>query len=854
MNRRLWLLYVCFLVSGASALIYQIVWQRMLTLVFGVTTFSVAAVVSAFLAGQALGARVFGGPVDRSRRPVHFYAGIELGIGLLGLLSAWMVPSILEAFIAVYRTLAPGWFGSNLIRFGLTFVAVGIPSTLIGATAPAMARLVSRWAGSIGVGFGRFYAVNTVGAVLGAALAGFVLIRQIGVHSTLLCAVAGNALVVALALLAARLSRDPAAESPAPAGPSAGGTIPLDSRSRFALAVAAVAGFVALAYEIVWVRLLAVFTLNSVYVFTMILTVYLTGLAVGSALAARLLRRGTDPVRALVLVQLGLALFAPLTIAAAPAAIGVNIMQTDASETWIFGMEYVMALGVALLPGVLIGMTLPLLAGVFRVSVSQAGAVVGKLYAWNAVGTIAGTTATGLLLIPFLGLRGTLLGLAACNVLIAAAADRMADRRSIGGCTHTLAGAGVFALLVAFVPGHVRFYRPSPLPDEIILTYAEGPHATVHVAQYGLGADSYRILYVDSKSVAGTYDQIVTDQKMLAHLPLLLHPNPERSLTVGFGTGGTSYSMTLHGITVHCVEIEPCVPRTCRLFESENFGLVGPDRDAGLFRLILDDARAWLHVAPDPYDVIVTDITSIQYRDNGNLYTAEYFRLMKDRLAGGGLAVAWVPISGITPDQLKVLIRTFVAVYPHASAWYMINTPTDFVILVGGAERLTLDLHDMAQRMNRAMVRRDLDRIGLADAYKLTACLLLAEDDLRRYAGDGPIHTDDRPILDYMTHASPYRNTLSANLREMLRQHSNAAAFVSRWPEEPSAERAIEKWNRWYAAARHLMEGFAWLMDENADRLAQMRTSYEAAVECVPEDAGSRALLDGLPGDGRTGE
>jgi spermidine synthase len=760
-----------------------------------------------------------------------------------------MVPTILDAFTSIHRALEPGWLGSNLIRFGLAFVAVGIPSTLIGATAPAMARLVSRWAGSIGVGFGRFYAVNTIGSVLGAALAGFVLIRVIGVNNTLLCAVAGNVIVVGIALLASRFGGEPDALPPpaatsAPARPKT----PADPRTRFALVVAAVAGFVALAYEVAWVRLLAVFTLNSVYVFTMILTVYLAGLAVGSGVAARMLRRGFDPLRSLVLVQLALALFAPLTIGAVPLAVGVDIMQTHASEAWIFSVEYAMALAVALLPGVLIGMTLPLLAGVFTLSVSQAGTVVGRLYAWNAVGTIAGTVVTGLFLIPFLGLRGTLLGLAALNVLIAAAADTLAGRRATGGYAVVPLGAGIFALLVAFVPGDVRFYRPSRAPDEMVVYYAEGPSATVHVTQEGLGEDAYRTLYVDSKSVAGTYDQIVTDQKMLAHLPLLLHPSPERALTVGFGTGGTSYSMTLHGIVVHCVEIEPRVPQAYRLFESENLGRVGPDHDRRSFRLILNDARAWLQVAPDPYDVIVTDITSIQYRDNGNLYTAEYFGLMGDRLQSGGLASAWVPISGITPEQLKLLIRTFLQIYPHASAWYMINMPTDFVILIGGEERLNLDLADIARRMNRRSVQSDLDRIGLSDPYKLAACLLLAEEDLRQYAGTGPIHTDDRPVLDYMTHASPYRNTLTENLREMLTRRSDAADYVTRWPDDASPDEARAKWNRWFAAARHLMEGYAWLTDENADRLPRMRASYQAAVDCVPEDAQTRALLEDLPG------
>src|SRR5262249_13658606 len=151
----------------------------------------------------------------------------------------------------------------------------------------------------------------------------------------------------------------------------------------------------------------------------------------------------------------------------------------------------------------------------------------------------------------------------------------------------------------------------------------------------------------------------------LAHLPLLLHPDPRRALTVGFGSGGTSHSMTLHGVDVDCVEIEAKVPAAADCFTSENHGVRSHPR----FRLVLDDARGWLRVAPVHYDVIVTDCTNIQYRSNGDLYTVEYFRLMKDRLGAGGVAAAWVPANGIRDADLRTLIRSFREVFPHASVW-----------------------------------------------------------------------------------------------------------------------------------------------------------------------------------------
>src|SRR5262249_37775225 len=153
----------------------------------------------------------------------------------------------------------------------------------------------------------------------------------------------------------------------------------------------------------------------------------------------------------------------------------------------------------------------------------------------------------------------------------------------------------------------------------------------------------------------------VIDQKMLAHLPLLLHPRPRRALTVGFGSGGTSYSMTLHGIDVDCVEIERAVPAAAGHFTSENHGVLSHPR----FHLIIDDARSWLRVAPVRYDAIVTDCTNIQYKSNGDLYTVDYFRLMKDRLTPQGVAAAWVPANGIEGADLKTLLRSFREVFPH---------------------------------------------------------------------------------------------------------------------------------------------------------------------------------------------
>jgi spermidine synthase len=849
MNVRIPLLYVCFFLSGAAALIYQIVWQRMLTLVFGLSTVSVAAVLAAFLAGLALGARWAGPLTDRSKQPTRLYAWVELGIAVLGLATLVAIPLLMEAFTALYALLAPGWFGSNLIRFGLAFIAVGVPSLFIGATVPVMARMIAEHAGSTAIGFGRSYAVNTAGSVCGAALAGFYLLRLIGTQNALFCAVAGNLVVVGLALLVARVAQGqnaPAAETADPHASRApdSATQRITLHPRFALSVAALTGFLALAYEVAWIRLLAVFTLNSVYVFAMVVSVYLAALSIGAAIATALLRVARLHVLTILAVcQLLLALTVPVMLFAVPFATELNIISGDLSEREVFMREYGLVAAIVFAPTLLIGITLPLLVSLASQTVANSGKLVGRIYAWNAVGTIAGAALTGVVLIPFLGLRGTLMLLASGNLIIVAAAAYAADRPSKAFQAMLPAGAALFAVLLALLPGAVRFYVPRDIPGEKVLYYAEGPSATVHVAEYGEDGDTHRALFVDSKSVAGTYDEIVTDQKMLAHLPLLLHPDPQRALTVGFGTGGTSFSMLQHRIKVDCVEIEPRVPEAFALFKSENFGLVGPQHDSVNYQLVLDDARAWLHVAPHQYDVIVTDLTSIQYRGNGNLYTAECFQLSRDQLKPGGIGAAWVPITGITPQALKVLINTFQTVFPHTSVWYSVNLPTDFVILIGTDERLALDLAAIQQRMAVPLVQKDLARIGMDNVYKLAAGLLLADNAVRNYVGDAALHTDNRPVLDYLTHAAPYQNTFGENMRQLLAQRVNAAEFVVTWPDD-DAESPPERWQNWFAASELLIQGHMAIRSNAPGSRRAAREAYAAALELVPQDARTRRLVN----------
>ncbi len=321
----------------------------------------------------------------------------------------------------------------------------------------------------------------------------------------------------------------------------------------------------------------------------------------------------------------------------------------------------------------------------------------------------------------------------------------------------------------------------------------------------------------------------VIDQKMLAHLPLLLHPAPRRALTVGFGSGGTSYSMGLHGVDVDCVEIEAKVPAAAANFESENHGVLRRPR----YRLVLDDARGWLRVAPVRYDAVVTDCTNLQYRSNGDLYTVEYFRLMKDRLTADGVAAAWVPADGIRDADLRTLIRSFHKVFPHTSVWYMNSLATDFLIVVGTPAAPAIDLDDWTRRMRRPEVAADLAEAGLDDPCRLTYTLLTAEEQLDKYLGAGPLNTDDRPVLSYSTYGAGYQNTISENLINLMAHRVDAARFVKH--AAPG-----DVMPRQYAASNELVLGH---VTEQMGRHAEAAVHYLRGSRLLPDDADLRDLL-----------
>jgi spermidine synthase len=366
-------------------------------------------------------------------------------------------------------------------------------------------------------------------------------------------------------------------------------------------------------------------------------------------------------------------------------------------------------------------------------------------------------------LIPFVGMWNTTLILVNLSLLIALA-FLLRGRRPARLQWASLLVVAVVANLLVFADSKTfhaqlkgRDMRSAAEGFEVIY-YAEGLSGTVSAVERG----NYRGLFVDGQNVSGTDIVLLADSRMLAHVPLLLAQEPESALTVGYGTGTTSGSMLLHDVDVYAVEIEDKIIEAAPLFSAVNYhSYADPNLE-----IVLDDARNYIATTDETFDVIVTDVTNLKYKRNPYLYTREYFEIMRDGLSADGVAAAWLPVGGLSFNDLRTLIATFDAVFPHTTVWYFTQFPTHFIILVGTPEPTLVNLPELRERM--VQVEQDLRTLGVDNVYELASMLLLGENDVDTLLAGQPLHTDNRPILEYSDMALYNVEDVAPNLGRLL--------------------------------------------------------------------------------------
>lgn len=838
---------IAFFVSGACGLAYEVVWTRLLGLAIGHTTVALTAVVAAYMGGLAAGSAWIGRLLRRGVAPGSAYAALEAGIALLALIFPLQLSLVTWLSAEVGQVLERGSFALGVVRFLLAAVAVFPATFLMGGTLPAMLEAVPRGGarsrdGTAGLArnAGVLYAVNTSGAVVGAALAGFVSIERLGTLETTWIAAAGNLIVAVATLLMARPSHQAWSVGSGWAErnrPSSESEPSLGAGARDVLVAYAISGFAAMALQVVWTRGLVFYAGSTTYAFTGMLIVYLGGIAIGTAVASPLVERLRHPVRAFVAIQAALALAAAGSLHALQLATPVvdSLWPPELSWATLVGGNFVKAMATMAVPTLLMGVLFPVAVRVLALRAGgapsgagqgQSALLTGRLYAMNTVGGIAGTALAGLVLIPAFGIRESLLCASLSSLGAGLLLARHHDRRV--ATTLLLSTVGVMATLLTIggQPLH------APVGSERLVFYEEGSSGTVSVLEEVTGT---RTIYIDRVPVAGTDAIMLTDQKSLAHVPMLVHPKATRVLTVGFGSGGASWSFAQHrGVErIDAVEIDPTVFRAAPLLDDSNHGVWRDPR----FQLVLEDARNYLASTDATYDIISTDCTDLRYKTNANLYTVDYFSLVRDRLRPGGLVTVWMPLGGLGGDTFRMALRTFRHVFPHTTVWYMTNQPTHYLLLVGSDREMRPDPDAIAAAMTEE-VRRDLAEIRLEDPLKVASSLLLDEHEVARFVGEGPLNTDRHPLLEFQAPRLAYRDALAMNLRTTAAARDRQKG-LQRWGGTPDATARLEPYVRSTPA---LIEGHARYQLGTFDYAAALRL-YRAAARLNPADASIPLLV-----------
>lgn len=775
-----------FFLSGVSALIYQVVWMRMLTLTFGATVFAVSAVLSAFMAGLALGAWAFGRLADRAKQPILFYVVLELGIGAYALLTPWLFQHIDTVYAPLLHGLTDDFYLLSLVRFVLAFAVIVAGAALMGGTLPVLSKFYVHSAGEVGKDVGSLYALNTFGAVLGVIVSGFILIPLAGVSVTLHTAVFINLFIgIGLALLVWRSV--PATGLSKPAVPSqAEMVIAGDPRARWVLVAFAVSGFAALAYEVIWTRILMLVIGSSTYAFSIMLLTFLLGLALGSAIMSRYLPRLAAGREYLVfaLIQIGIA----VTVLLAAAFIGklplLFMSLAKIVPPNFFGI-LLMQLGLAFLlmlpPTLLLGALFPLVCRMYGGGpLDGLGARIGRLYGANTAGAILGAFAAGFVLIPLLGSELSLKGLTWLNTLLGVLFlfFLVARDRWLMALWPGLALLGGLLLNSAVPPWNPLVMnsnfpqalkviaKDSPLLDDYLdseVLYSD-EDVSDHVLVYrGLG-DSTN-LHVSGHAEGGSHKADMPVQVQLAALPALISARPEKVLVVGLGVGITLGALEqMEGVKeIDVVEISTAVVRANHFFNEYNHSALEDPR----VNLIIDDARHHLAHTDKQYDLILIGPSYAWVPATARLFTVEFLELAKSHLATDGLVALWFQLYLMKPPVIKSFVATVQQVFPHISLWR--SSTSAELIAIASASPYDPDYNILERRLRLPAVRKELRRVMRPDRDSLRKLFLMQGPAVKAYVAGAVINTDDRPYLEFEAPRHLYDWDMRENLRDIRR-------------------------------------------------------------------------------------
>lgn len=794
---------LCFLFSGIAGLIYQVAWTKALGLIFGHSVYAISTVLAVFMAGLALGSAYIGRWGQNHAKPVSLYAWLELFVAATGPLSLAGLAAVRWLYLAVHPAVGDLQPLLLALRFAGAALVLFIPTYLMGGTFPILIRALGRHSAELGMRVSLLYWVNTLGAVAGTLAAGFVLLPAFGLRMTIASAASLN---LAAGLIALRIAKSAPVEPATAASPAKqASTTPqvAPDSATFLLCLFAAVGATAFAYEIAWTRLLGITIGSSTYAFTLMLGAFLLGSVIGSLLFQRHSARSRGvSLQTFSRTQTWTGVVALSSLLLFPWIVRLVPVLLRMTHQTFSGLVFAQSVTAALtvLPfAVVFGFTFPVVVTLIgRTAGANSGesATVGKAYAANTLGAIAGSLVTGFWLVSWLGNFRVVAFTAGVNLLLAVALELRVPQR---GFLHLAMNTLCFAATLV-VGASCFFYNKSLMALSAVL-YGNSYHGRLTLNEIAetndlvfaddgvnnsisvVRSDDYVALRVNGKTDASTGD--ARTQLLLGHLGAALHPAPRRVLIIGFGSGMTASAVARYPDVerMDCIEIEPEVLHAAPYLEKLNRGVLKDPR----LRVIFDDARNFLLTSREKYDLIISEPSNPWIAGIATLFTAEFYSAVRDRLAAGGMFVQWVQSYSLAPADLRMIVASLAPHFAEVTLW---RAEGPDLLLLGRTETCRFQFNRLRELWQEEGVRSDFEAMDVHQPEGLVASYLLDDEAVRKLAAGRTLNTDDRTLLEYHAPQTLLASGLSEANEEQIAQLRTGPLPTNLEPSD--APRALE--------------------------------------------------------------
>lgn len=780
------LIYLFFILSGATGLIYQVSWFKYLSLFLGNTTYAQTIVLSTFLGGLAIGNYFIGKKIDYIKNQLFVYGLIELIIGVYCL----VFPTIISVSENVFYQLSSEEFLVNnqiiylLIKFIISTSVMILPTILMGGTLPTLTKYFTEKIESIRKENGSLYFLNSFGAVVGVFFAGFILIKNFGIDTTILIAAILNLFIgiISIILSSLKVKVDASDITKEESITYEKFNIEKNITNRLLkilILTAGLSGFSSLSYEVLWTRILISIFGSSTYSFSLMLIAFISGITVGSFIVTSNFISKFNPVKLIIYSQFFIALTITLSLFIIPILpyhfwkISTLFSKTEAAFNLFLILEFAILLLLMFIPTIFMGMTLPLIVEVLARTKNLIGYSVGTVFSVNTTGNVLGAVTAGLILIPLFGIKDSFIISIFINIT-AILLILLNYSRTISIKTKLLysLSTGLLIILILYIPDANKeintlgvFRRLNDSPPQTyqdykrffqardLIFYKEGTGVNVAVIQT---KDSIhqRILIINGKPDASSFGDLPT-QYLLGHIPMMLHPEPKNIFVIGYGSGSTIGAvLNYEPQKVVCAEISKEVLQTSELFSDVNENCLNDPR----LQVIIEDAQSYLKLTRQKFDVIISEPSNPWIAGIGNLFSKEYFERCKYSLKESGIMAQWFHIYEMDDEVLSLVISTFYSVFPYVQIWGGVEGD---LILVGSNNEISLNEQQILKKFSSDKVKRSLSRININSPFTFLTTQILSPENSFTLAYSKKINSEKKPLLEFLAPVAFFKGSTS---------------------------------------------------------------------------------------------